>query len=538
VVLRTMSIAEAVTDILIVGGGLGGVAGALAALRMGRRVILTEPTDWLGGQLTSQAVPPDENPWIEGTGCTRSYRQLRDGIRNYYRRNYPLTMEARMRPFLNPGAGAVSLLCHEPQIAVAVIEELLAPYQASRQLLVLLQHRLLSAETDGDKITAVTLQNLRTGNTVAITAKYILDATEFGDLLEAAGIESITGSESQSQTGEPHALTGQPDPLDQQAASWCFALDYYPDEDHTIARPEHYHFWRDYQPDFWGSKLFSWTLPNPQTLQPQHRALFVDERSSLMPLWHYRRILSREHYPDGTFASDITLVNYPQIDYWLAPLVGVTTEQRERHLNDAMQQSLSFLYWMQTDAPRHDGAGYGYPGLRLRDDIVGTDHGLAKHIYVRESRRIRAEFTVLEQHIGIEARGEGRGAEQFEDSVGIGYYRIDLHPSTGLRHYIDIDCYPFQIPLGALLPVRAENVLPACKNIGTTHITNGCYRVHPVEWNIGEAAGALAAYAAIHQVTPRQVRTNKAHLHNFQTMLKEKLGFILQWPSYARNTVV
>jgi hypothetical protein len=45
--------------------------------------------------------------------------------------------------------------------------------------------------------------------------------------------------------------------------------------------------------------------------------------------------------------------------------------------------------------------------------------------------------------------------------------------------------------LGALIPIRMENLLPAAKNIGTTHITNGCYRMHPVEWNIGEAAGAL-----------------------------------------------
>ena len=52
-------------------------------------------------------------------------------------------------------------------------------------------------------------------------------------------------------------------------------------------------------------------------------------------------------------------------------------------------------------------------------------------------------------------------------------------------------------PLGALIPVRAENLLPANKNIGTTHITNGCYRLHPVEWSIGEAVGALAVIALI-----------------------------------------
>ncbi|MFE2493282.1 FAD-dependent oxidoreductase, partial [Streptomyces scopuliridis] len=48
------------TEILVVGGGLGGVAAALTAARLGRTVVLTEATDWLGGQLTAQAVPPDE----------------------------------------------------------------------------------------------------------------------------------------------------------------------------------------------------------------------------------------------------------------------------------------------------------------------------------------------------------------------------------------------------------------------------------------------------------------------------------------------
>ena len=51
------------TEILVVGDGTGGVAAAL-----GCRVVLTEETDWIGGQLTSQAVPPDEHRWIESFG--------------------------------------------------------------------------------------------------------------------------------------------------------------------------------------------------------------------------------------------------------------------------------------------------------------------------------------------------------------------------------------------------------------------------------------------------------------------------------------
>ncbi|HMV49172.1 MAG TPA: FAD-dependent oxidoreductase, partial [Blastocatellia bacterium] len=65
---------ELKTDVLIVGGGVGGCAAALAVARAGRQVILTEESDWIGGQLTSQAVPPDEHGWIERFGCTASYR--------------------------------------------------------------------------------------------------------------------------------------------------------------------------------------------------------------------------------------------------------------------------------------------------------------------------------------------------------------------------------------------------------------------------------------------------------------------------------
>src|SRR5918998_2941782 len=108
-------------DILVCGGGLGGVAAALAATAHGLDVVVTEPTDWLGGQLTSQAVPPDEHRWIERYGCTATYRKLRDGIRVHYRACYPLTLDARLAPALNPGACTVSRLGHEPRGALAVL---------------------------------------------------------------------------------------------------------------------------------------------------------------------------------------------------------------------------------------------------------------------------------------------------------------------------------------------------------------------------------------------------------------------------------
>jgi len=516
-------------DVLVVGGGLGGCAAALAALRLGKRVVLTEETTWIGGQLTAQAVPPDEHPWIEGTGCTATYQQLRRGIREYYRRNYPLLPGPRFDNHLNPGRGRVSALCHEPRVALAVLYELLAPFQSAAQLEVWTSTRPVAVDVEGDRVRAVKLRHTLEGRDVVVTAPFVLDATELGELLPLANVEHVIGAESRAQTGEPHALDGPADPLDQQAVTACFAIDYLPGEDHTIDRPEDFDFWSRYQAAFWPGPQLGWVFVDPVTLDVRRQAIFESADDSADDLWNFRRILYAAHYPAGRFASDISLVNWPQVDYWLGPLVGVSDEERARHVRGARQLSLSFVYWMQTQAPRRDG-GLGYRGLRLRGDVLGTGDGLAKHVYVRESRRIKAELTVCEQHVAVDARPGLEGAEHFPDSVGVGSYRIDLHPTTRQRTYVDLSSWPFQIPLGALLPVRIENLLPAAKNIGVTHITNGCYRLHPVEWNIGEAAGALAAFCLERKLSPRQVRADAGLLAAFQALLERTLGVVLAWP--------
>ena len=120
-------------------------------------------------------------------------------------------------------------------------------------------------------------------------------------------------------------------------------------------------------------------------------------------------------------------------------------------------------------------------------------------------------------------------AESFPDSVGVGSYRIDLHPSTGGDNYIDISFLPFEIPLGALIPQRVANLSPAANNLGVTHITNGCYRLHPVEWNIGESAGMLASFCLSKKHPPRHVRNTTKLLEDFQQFIGQQ-GIEIRWP--------
>ncbi|MCE3274436.1 MAG: putative secreted protein [Propionibacteriaceae bacterium] len=518
-------------DVLVVGGGCGGVAAALAASDLGHQVVLTESGDRVGGQLTSQAVPPDEHPWVETTGATARYRQLREAVRTRYKQTRRLTETARRDPLFNPGAARVSNLSAEPEVFREVLEDLLRPLQAVGRLRCLIRHRPVSVERTGDHVAGVSFEDLRTGDQLMLTARYVLDATEEGNVLPLAGYEFVMGAESAGWTGEPHALPGPADPMDQQAITWCAALEWRPGEDHTIDQPENYKFWQSYRADFWPGPQLGWTTQEPETGRPLSRHLFSD--TGEQDLWTFRRIRYGGHYADDL--SDVTLLNWPQIDYWLTPLIGVTEAERRDALHQARQLSLCFVRWLQTEAPRLDG-GTGYPGLRLCPEVLGTQEGLAANAYVRESRRIAAEFTVLETHIGVEARPGADRAADFPDAVGVGSYRIDLHPSTAGRGYLDLPTYPFQIPLGALLPQRLDNLLAAGKCLGVTHVANGCYRLHPVEWNVGEAAGALAAFCIEHRVSPRTVRGTPTLLADFQRLLRS-MGVQLEWSAEIQTSV-
>lgn len=520
-------------DVAIAGAGVGGIAAALAVARNGRTVVLTEETDWIGGQFTSQAVPPDEHGWIERFGCTATYREFRNRVRTYYRAHYPLLPEHRANPRLNPGNGWVSPLCHEPRVALAVLESMLAPFVANGRIQILRQHRVESVQSDGpNRVSGVTARDTVHGRETAIRAAYVIDATENGDLLPLGGVAHVTGAESRADTGEPSAPEAAA-PLNVQAFSVCFVLEERAGENHVIPRPERYEYWRNYVPALtppWPGPLLGWAGLNPRTME-QMRYNFNPHREKpglFSGLWAFRRIIDRAQFEPGFFPSDVCLVNWPMIDYMEGDLHSCPEPERLRRIADARQLSLSMVHWLQTEAPRPDG-GMGWPGLRLRGDLLGTTDGLAKAPYIRESRRIRAMRTIREQDVSAKFRPGDTLAERYEDSVGIGYYRIDLHPSSGGDNYIDVPSLPFRIPLGALVPRHMQNLLPAAKNIGTTHLTNGCYRLHPVEWNIGEAVGELATYCLEHQLRPGDLAANGSAIPAFQDRLVKR-GFELAWP--------
>jgi hypothetical protein len=244
-----------------------------------------------------------------------------------------------------------------------------------------------------------------------------------------------------------------------------------------------------------------------------------------MPFWTYRRLLDKANLDDDRIPNDVAVINWPSNDFRGHNLIDKEPTVMAHNLSLAKMYSLGFLYWLQTEAPRDEG-GKGYPEIRLVPDALGTADGLSKHPYIRESRRGKAFTIIKEQDIKSEP-GTSARARIFDDSIGIGYFPIDIHGKEVAATLL----YPtkhFQIPLGAMLMEFPSNLILSCKNIGTTHITNGAYRLHPIEWAIGEAAGALSAFAVQQDVTLHEVFETPDLLRHYQIGLIRS-GAPLYW---------
>lgn len=500
-------------DALVVGGSIGGVQAAISLAKKNRKVILTEQYPWIGGQLTSQAVPLDEHPFIEEFGCTKRYRSFRDDIREYYATNYQLQAHVQ-KDTLNPGNAWVTRLAFEPEVAH---EWFLREVNKEPNIKLFTKYKPVYAETEHDTVTSVILEHVDSLEHLIVNADYVLDGTDLGDLLPLTKTEYTTGRDSVHDTNEPHA-TEDSDPNDRQPVTHVVAMKWDSTATKPIAKPAMYDTYHQMITPYSDKPVLSEYGPDSSTGK-ERRFNTYDGR---MALWRYRRFFDPTQYVDAK-KPEMTTINWPQNDYFMGNIFD--DENDDIHLEQAKELTKSFVYYLQTEVPRHDG-GKGYPEMQIASNTLGTKDGFAMAPYIRESRRIQAMTTIKEQDVSASTN---QTLPHVKHSVGVGSYHIDLHITTKTHRFFYDNTWPFEIPLGAFIPVRITNLLPACKNIGTTHLTNGCFRLHPVEWNIGEVAGYLTDFLLRHNLTPQQLYTNPRLIETFQDEIKAA-GVELYWP--------
>jgi hypothetical protein len=520
-------------DILVVGGGLGGIAAALGACRAGRQVCLAAQAPWLGGQCTAQGMSfLGGHAYSERFGFTATFAEFRQRIRSYYRDNYRLKTNARTDAAFNPGNGPkngesnnkTNGLAFEPRAAWSALLQMLLPHIEAGRLHLFHDAVAHSGQMDGRRVTRLSFEQATYQRRLHFDATYFLDATPLGDLAALLGLPYITGAESRELTGEDHARADAGAPHLSQRFSFPFAVDFRPGENHTIDRPRHYETNRAKQPYSLKQTTSQGVGHNDSPDDPV--PLFPGMPLPLGIFLARHRLIDTSQFEADQFDGDIALINSPSNAFGAIDLLTTSLTQRHNILDQAKDLSLGFLYWLQTEAPRDDGLGPGYPELRLRTDIMGSADGLSQYPYTREARRIRALKTVVESDIAAACQG-GLRATNHSDSVGLGWSSIEIHGRPG-DQALSGPTRPFQIPLGALIPCDVDNLLASGPCLGVTHITNGAYHCHSTQWNIGEAAGALAAFCLDQRCLPAGVQADPALLRPFQHHLLQA-GIPLYW---------
>ncbi len=506
-------------DVCLIGVGFGGYAALLALLERGLRVAAFEEYEWIGGQVTSQALCVlDEfhDPVAEGIGASRRYEAFREALRQHYKKHFRLSEAGRDQLYFNPGNAMNSFMVAEPQVAHRVLRETLAPYVASGQLQLFCGWIAESARCDneGRRVCSVTCKSLQNpAKRIETTAAFFLDGTEAGDLYPVLPVPFRIGIDGRAAFDEPDGESFS-DPLAIQSSTACFAMEFIPGGDHRIAKPADYEYWKN-------KYAFALNAPGATPDEPSFmfRRRIGKNGRMIPPAFYYRSVIDHRNFSDPDRCHSRTIMNAGCHDFKDEPMVGGPRPTHEV-FQQARALSLAYFYWLQNEAPRDasdsdnpaTGARHGYPELRLCPELTGTPEGIAMAPYIREGRRICASTTIVEQDIAI-ASNSGARARHFDDSIGLGGFVIDIHQrcTTKKTFHGGVRTRPYQIPLHSLVSPALDNFAVAGKCIGTTQITNGAYRLHNIEWAIGESAGELAAFC-IRQAEPHPRLTGRALL--------------------------
>ncbi|TWT93430.1 tricarballylate dehydrogenase [Botrimarina colliarenosi] len=494
-------------DVVIAGGSTAALAAAFSAAEEGATVALLEPTDWIGGQLTSSAVPAVDEAWHKITASDG--RVLLDvaAVARDPRNMTPFFRDA-LAAIGNPGGGWVSRYCFEPR---RLLDGFLEPRERelAGRLTVYRETVVKQVETDGRRVTAIVAvrrtprdgvegydrlpsQELAdwyspadssrfTKETLRIEGDIFIDATEWGEVLALADAPYLQGAEPTEDSLDGDDTLGQ-------ATVYCFVQRMHdrPIDDH----------------------------PSYQPVAGLGYGPYHDRADAWSLIWTYRRVLG-----DGPTASagELSLQNWGYSatvgdggnDYPFGYLF-VTRDAAAAARDDwrggvdpevlaaAEARALAWHDWFRHAAP----AAIDPDQITLDGEALGTHHGLAKLPYIRDTRRsigvdgfvLKLDDLVAEVEDDTLPRLTGT---KFRDRVALGAYAADIHPLVGYEYPPDLHenhaTLPFYLPLRSLTNDGFDNLLVAGKTMAQTFLANTATRLHPIEWSSGTACGVVAA---------------------------------------------
>ena len=528
-------------DVVIYGGTSAGIASAIQASRMGKSVVIIEPTDRLGGLTTGGLGQTDiGNKHVIG-GISREFYQ---NIRKHYGDTKNWKWQDRSE-YLDDGQtrtekGEDAMWTFEPSAALKVYHQMLS----GKKIDIVYRERL--NRESGVTKKGGTIESIEMMNGSKYTGKMFIDATYEGDLMAASGVSYRVGRESNREYGEtlngvqankisatlkwtlsrnaynhnfidrvdPYLIKGNPKsgllPYitdgppgvdgegDDKIQAYCFrmTLTDHPDNRIPFKKPENYDelnyelLFRNYEVNN-GSEVnqLPWinsSMPNRKTDTNNRRGFSTD--------------FIGQNY------------DYPEASY----------EEREK-IVQAHREYQQGLMWTLAYHPRipekvrNSVSKWG----TCKDEYEEGRDGWQEQLYIREARRLLGDYVMTQKNC--------EGIDLVEDPVGMGAYGMDSHH---IQRYVDVNGFvqnegnveahgfsPYSISYRSIVPKKEEcnNLLvPVC--VSATHIAFGSIRMEPVFMVLGQSAATAACQAIEEGVAVQDI--NYPALQN--TLLKEK----------------
>ncbi|MFT3824360.1 MAG: FAD-dependent oxidoreductase [Chitinophagaceae bacterium] len=454
------------TDVLVIGGGASGTTAGIQAARMDVNVLVIEETNWLGGMLTSAGVSAIDGNHRMPAGLWGEFRQK---LYQYY--GGAAAVET----------GWVSNTLFEPHVGNQLLQQMAA---AEKKLQIWFNTKFTSLKREQDHWIVTVTQGKKQQ---IIIATILIDATELGDAMAAAGAGYRIGMDARDEIGEEQAPE-KANNIIQDLTYVAVLKDYGKGVDKTIAKPAGY-----------DPKVFdcSCDVSDP--------ASFDSPQNNCFRMMQYGRLPNNKY-----------MINWPKCgnDIYLN-IIESTPAQREQALKEAKLHTLRFVYYLQT--------ALGYKNLGLADDEFTTTDKLPMIPYHRESRRLKGLVTFTVNNISKPYESE---QPLYRTGIAVGDYTIDHHhlknPDAPKIDFVKIKVPSYNVPMGSLIPAGVDGLIVAEKSISVSNIVNGATRLQPVVLQLGQAAGTMAALCIRKHLQPAQLSVRDVQ----QQLIKSK-GYIM-----------
>lgn len=518
------------SDVCIYGGTSGGVIAAVEAARLGKKVVLIESTQRLGGMSSGGLGMTDNGSTETIGGLSREFYQrvyqfyLKPESWKFQKREDYLMWLPKIWGVDGPRMEEIkAAFLFEPRAAKAVFDDMAK--EAGVQ--VVFSERLdlkKGVVKEGQRIVKIVMESGR-----EFVAKIFIDASYEGDLMAKAGVSYMVGREANSKYGEtlngtfpftpapfpkisPYVIAGDPSsgllprveskpPAPKgsgdhrvQAYNFRVGLTDIAENRVPIEKPASYNP-LDYE-------LLARHIANMKNVKPgprKHAAVGLRGNGGDLGI-NFELVPNRKTDSNcgSEFGTDMFGASYgwPEGDH----------ATRDRLFQLHKDYTLGLLWFLGHDERlpievRTEMQRWGLP----KDEFADTGH-FPHQIYVREARRMISDYVITEH--------DAKGGPHAEDGVALASYPLDSHGVTlyvdekGLLHrergFFVGGFSAFPISYCSLRPKAGEcDNLLVVSCLSASHAAYGSVRMEPVFMMVGHAAGA-AASIAIEQNLPLQ----------------------------------